>query len=420
MSNYTFGLYEVLDLPQDATTEQIKKAYKRLALQYHPDRPNGDTEKFKQIAMAYEVLSDATKRREYDLLDKRTKAKSKINNTNQKNSHHIDPTFYDINSFYEQYDLLNPFKIFTEFFGEFHSFMDNLQECQTTSGLIYQMAPIIANTMGVDGVKIQRTMSFINSEFLGQPNPNTQPTAPSTPSQVTTKTITDKSITKIKKYTSPVDIIQNIQVPLEDIYRNKVKKFNLSRIRNNKTEKIPIEVPVIHKQIILQGAGDWLPDWEKPGNVIINISSKDHIKYFRINDYDLMGYHNIGICEWYSKMTTIVLIDGSALKVPLEGDLVGSNLLIKIPGYGITSTELNPEVDGKQGQETRGDLYIQILIIPPDPADIDVDDLPQFIKIVGSVPDVSENQINNIVELSSKDISLDRNNMYEITNCDET
>jgi curved DNA-binding protein CbpA len=57
--------YHVLDLPVDATAEEIKSKYKSLAQQYHPDK-GGDTEKFKEINLSYSVLSDPIRRKLYD------------------------------------------------------------------------------------------------------------------------------------------------------------------------------------------------------------------------------------------------------------------------------------------------------------------------------------------------------------------
>lgn len=61
--------YEILEVPRDASAEDIKKAYRRLARQYHPDANPGDEEaehRFKELAAAYEVLSDPDKRARYD------------------------------------------------------------------------------------------------------------------------------------------------------------------------------------------------------------------------------------------------------------------------------------------------------------------------------------------------------------------
>lgn len=61
--------YAVLGVPKTATADEIKKAYRKLARQYHPDTNQGDTAKetkFKEVSEAYDVLSDSKRRKEYD------------------------------------------------------------------------------------------------------------------------------------------------------------------------------------------------------------------------------------------------------------------------------------------------------------------------------------------------------------------
>jgi len=61
--------YKVLGVPKTATPDEIKKSYRKLARQYHPDANKGDAEseeKFKTISEAYDVLSDEKSRKEYD------------------------------------------------------------------------------------------------------------------------------------------------------------------------------------------------------------------------------------------------------------------------------------------------------------------------------------------------------------------
>jgi molecular chaperone DnaJ len=70
--------YDVLGVPRDASIEDIKKAFRKLAFQYHPDRNanDGAAEKFKEVNEAYEVLSDADKRAAYDRFGPRGAAKT--------------------------------------------------------------------------------------------------------------------------------------------------------------------------------------------------------------------------------------------------------------------------------------------------------------------------------------------------------
>ena len=61
----TANYYDILGVKKDASADEIKKAFRKLARKHHPDA-GGDEEKFKEINEAYEVLSDAEKRAQYD------------------------------------------------------------------------------------------------------------------------------------------------------------------------------------------------------------------------------------------------------------------------------------------------------------------------------------------------------------------
>src|SRR5579875_1949179 len=58
--------YKVLGVAENAEHKEIAKAYRKLAKQYHPDANPGSEDRFKEIAAAYEVLGDESKRKEYD------------------------------------------------------------------------------------------------------------------------------------------------------------------------------------------------------------------------------------------------------------------------------------------------------------------------------------------------------------------
>lgn len=123
--------YEVLEIPQTATSEDIKKAYRRLALQYHPDKnPNNRSEaeeKFKKIAKAYEVLSDPSARARYDRFGDGTQSQSSRAPSNFTNPFFMNPwSVFSTRSsrLGPMSDLDDAFKLFERIFGTSHPFED--------------------------------------------------------------------------------------------------------------------------------------------------------------------------------------------------------------------------------------------------------------------------------------------------------
>ncbi len=85
--------YETLGVSEKATDKEIKKAYKKLAMQYHPDK-GGDEKKFKEISAAYDGLKTTEKRQQYDA-QRRFGNNIKFTHTNQPFGFNLDDIFTD-------------------------------------------------------------------------------------------------------------------------------------------------------------------------------------------------------------------------------------------------------------------------------------------------------------------------------------
>ncbi|XP_062981937.1 dnaJ homolog subfamily B member 9 [Elgaria multicarinata webbii] len=93
--------YDILGVPKNASDRQIKKAFHKLAMKYHPDKNKspGAEAKFREIAEAYETLSDENKRREYDQFGHAEGRRNNGNSFQQPFNFNFDDLFKDFDFF---------------------------------------------------------------------------------------------------------------------------------------------------------------------------------------------------------------------------------------------------------------------------------------------------------------------------------
>ena len=267
--------YDILGVSRTASEDEIKKAYHKLAIKYHPDKNKepGAEEKFKSIAGAYAILSDPVKRRNYEL-------------GVPDGMSHIDP-FSIFNQFFQNTDMdsfingffssqgNNPFMgSFDDILGgadikfSIHSFaaMPNMDKLPDMSKNI--------NFFDI----LQQTKSKL-SDVLQNPPRQSQP----------------KIETKIAKYEN---IEKKLMVAVEDILGAKAKKIKIGRynkIKDSKTfeqeeEKMTFHLePDLEKLVyIFPNQGHTHYKYKDPGDLIVRIQIYNNIVKYNPNSKNLM------------------------------------------------------------------------------------------------------------------------------------
>ena len=363
MTTISKDYYNILEISRDASPDEIKKSYKKKALKYHPDRNlnNKDEaeEKFKEISIAYQVLSDTEKKKNYDLygtVDNDNFDASSMNIFNEIFKSQMDSLFG--NNFQESggikftvhtFTQPDPINIENRFQDAFSNIKDTLRDSVHNT---------VKKSFGEDNTDIFGDIlkNSIRNTVNNIPKKNNK-----NETFIKTKT---KKVVYIKK--SP-DLVFNINASLKDIYNKKIKKLKIERYRktNKKPEKEikKIKVPLYGRTIRLEGEGNELEGYINSGDLVINVNDIIDNKFKRINYGDLITTVDIKLSDIYNgKYFDLIHINDEILNIYLEkGSLINQTHLIqKINGKGLPYyNEYNEEV-------IRGDLYIRYLLQLPN------------------------------------------------------
>lgn len=325
--------YEILNIDRNATEEEVKKSYKKLALLHHPDRNQGNpesSEKFKEVNEAYSVLSSKDKRSQYDMMG------------------HVDSSF----------DGEDPFSVFNNIFQQhMGSFMNMRYDNDINLGDMFgnitgmQQGGFPFGNVHVRVHTFPNDISNTREEFDETPNIN----------NIFKNIFKEKKSTKIIN-TKPEPIIYNLNVSFSDIYNKKTKKITITRTRKKNGDyserKKKIEIPIYSKEILLEGDGNELKNYNEKGDVIINIYNDKEDNFKRVNEYDLLTFKDITIDQFYSAFTyNLTLPNNDILKVQTE----------KMKNKEILIQRINKK--GLPNDNIQGNLYVIYKIIFPETID---------------------------------------------------
>ena len=346
--------YQILNLDKTASEEDIKKSYKKLALQYHPDKNPGNDEaceKFKEVSEAYSILINKEKRNQYDMMG------------SVDESFNGEDPFFVFNNIFQQHmsNFMNMNYDDNINLGNIFGNMTGMPDGAFPFGNIHVRVHTFPTDIFPQNEKIFDNTSFQESneeEF------NEMPNLPNILKNLFNKNkINKESPIKIING-KPDNLIYNITVNLKDIYNKKNKKITILRKRKKNgvyiEKKKKIEIPIYGKEILLENEGHELKNYKDKGDVIINIFNEKDLNFKRINEYDILTYKDIYINQFYTAFVyNLILPHDEVLKIQTEKMKNKDHLIQKINEKGL------PYIDD-DGDEKNGNLYIIYKIIFPE------------------------------------------------------
>jgi DnaJ-class molecular chaperone len=272
--SHQVNYYEVLGVREDASQDEIKKAYRRLAKEYHPDSRDGERaaeEQFKKISEAYSILSDKQRRQQYDLL-----RQGSFMGSDGFNFHDSGTGSYRV-QFGE--DLGDIGDIFNSFFAGFGKGSDHRQD-------------FFSKNMNVEGFS-----------------------RPGTPTQ-----------------SRGADMESTITIPFEMAMNG-----GETIIKTGGGKRVKIKIPAgteDGKKIRLRGHGAPSDSGRNPGHLYLNIKVTPHPEFERV-DNDIHSHLYVNIAEAVlGTEVQVKTVRGKKVKLKIPAG-TSSAKVFRLPGMGI-------------------------------------------------------------------------------------
>ncbi|CAG0882548.1 unnamed protein product [Darwinula stevensoni] len=329
--------YKILGIAKNASEDEIKKSYRKLALKYHPDKNKapGAEERFKEIAEAYEVLSDKKKREVYDQYgEEGLKGGIPGGGSGQgfQYTFHGDPRA----TFAQFFGTSNPFETFFSMGGPGRGFFGDSDDVEMDDPFI---SLGFGGPRGVGGGVPFRSHSFTTgSPSMGRAKPKSQD--------------------------PPIE--HDLYVALEDIYKGCVKKMKISRKvtgvdgssrREDKVLTITIKPGwKSGTKITFQREGDQAPH-KIPADIVFIIRDKPH-PLFKREGSDIRYTAKISLREALcGTLVEVPTLSGEKIPMDFTEGIIKPNTTRRIPSQGLPM----PKEPNR-----RGDLILAFDIHFPD------------------------------------------------------
>jgi len=304
--------YQILGVSRNATEDDIKKAYKKLALKYHPDRnPNNQEEsrkKFVEIGEAYEVLSDNEKKKIYD----------------QFGEEGLKPGmgapgggFGGFNGHFSGggFNATDPFKIFEQMFGGGFGGFGGGHGGHGGGGGDFHFNSNRRSPFSNFGMDDYENFSFDDSrqQFGGAQR-------------------------------KPETVVKNIPISLQDLYKGIVKRLKVTRTVYDgrggaKQESNVLELDIkpgwkAGMKVTFPEAGDVYPN-QRPADMAFVIEEKAH-EYFKREDDNLIYTARITLAQALTGVKlNIPLLDGSNHEVLIRDRVIDPQYIHRVVGKGM-------------------------------------------------------------------------------------